>query len=61
MNRSLLRLMVWIQMFTLFFLMVMPSLIRWLGGMWGKILYAVMVIIGIGFALALRYALASLE
>jgi hypothetical protein len=61
MNRSLVRLIVWIQIFTLFFLMMMPSLIRWLGGMWGKILYALMVIIGIGFALALRYALESLE
>ena len=61
MNRPLMRLIVWTHIFALFFLMMMPSLIRWLGWMWGKILYALMVVIGIGFALALRYALESLE
>ncbi len=61
MNKTVLRLLVATQIFSLFFLMILPYLIRVLSGLWGKTLYGLLVITGVGLALALRYAFISLD
>ena len=61
MNKTTLRLLVLSQVFTLFFLILMPVLIRLLNEMWGRVLYALLSLAAIGIALAWRYTLKSLE
>ncbi len=61
MNRSVTRLLMIVQMFCLFVLMVMPLLIRILGSFWGKLLYAAVALLCVGFSMALRYALSDLK
>ena len=61
MNKSALRLLILAQVFCLFFLMLMPTLVRVLNEMWGKVLYGTLVVGAILFALALRYAFGKLE
>ncbi len=61
MNKTVGRLLVLSQVFTLFFLIFMPVLIRLLNEMWGRVLYTLLALAAIGIALALRYALNSLE
>lgn len=60
-NKDALRLIIFTQIFTLFFLLFMPTLIRLLGDPWGKMLYTVLVMAAIGFALALRHAFTRLD
>jgi len=60
-HKTALRLLIVTQVFALFFLMLMPAVIRWLGDPLGKALYGLLVAVSIGLALALRYALASLD
>ena len=59
-SKNIFRLLILSQIFALFFLMLMPTLIKLLNDFWGKLLYTLMVLGSIGFALALRYALRSL-
>jgi len=61
MNKTVLRLLILVQLFTLFVLMLMPAMVRLLSDLWGKALYALLVIVAICLALALRYALINLE
>jgi hypothetical protein len=61
MNKTTLRLLILSQVFTLFALILMPVLIRVLNETWGRVLYTLLALAAIGFALALRYALNSLE
>jgi hypothetical protein len=60
-HKTTLRLLIVSQVFTLFALLLMPTLVRILDGISGKIVYALLVLISVGLALALRYALASLD
>ena len=59
MNRTIMRLVIVTEIFTLFCLMLMPAVIHMLSDLWGKALYALLVITSIGLAIALRYALAG--
>ena len=61
MNKTVARLLILSQVFTLFFLIFMPVLIRLLNEMWGRVLYTLLALAAIGMALALRYALNGLE
>lgn len=61
MNKTVLRTLIVSQVFTLFFLILMPVLIQLLNDAWGRVLYALLALISIGLALALRYTLNSLE
>ena len=60
-HKTLLRLLILAQVFTLFFLIFMPVLIRLLNEMWGRVLYTLLALAAIGLSLALRYALNGLE
>lgn len=60
-NKTALRVLILAQVFSLFFLILMPVLIRLLNETWGRILYTFLSLAGIGLALALRYALNGLE
>jgi hypothetical protein len=60
-QKAVLRLLILSQIFCLFFLLFMPTLIKILNELWGKVLYTILVIASIGLALALRYALSGLE
>jgi len=57
MNRSILRLVIAAQLFTLTVLLLMPLIVHALGTLLGKIAYAVVVLISVALAIALRYAL----
>jgi hypothetical protein len=61
MNKTTIRLLILSQVFTLFFLIFMPVLIRLLNDMWGRVLYTLLALGAIGMALALRYALNGLD
>jgi hypothetical protein len=61
MNKTILRTIIITQVFTLFSLIFMPVLIQLLSEAWGRVLYALLALVSIGLALALRYALNSLE
>ena len=61
MNKNIVRLLVLSQVFTLFFLIFMPVLIRLLNETWGRVLYTLLSLTAIGLALGLRYALNGLE
>jgi hypothetical protein len=61
MNKTVLRTLIIAQVFTLFFLIFMPVLIQVLNDAWGRVVYALLSLVCIGLALALRYALNSLE
>ncbi len=61
MNKTVIRTLILSQVYTLFFLILMPVLIQLLNDAWGRVLYALLAFISIGLALALRYALNSLE
>jgi hypothetical protein len=56
-----LRVLIVTQMFLLFAFLFLPTLLRFLNEPLGKVLYAVLVVICIGLALALRRALEALE
>jgi len=56
-NKAALRLLILSQVFSLFFLIFMPVLIRLLNEMWGRVLYTLLALVSIGLSLALRYAL----
>ena len=60
-HKSTLKLLIVAQVFSLAFLLLMPTLIRLLHEFWGKFLYAALVVGGIGLAIALRYALNTLD
>ncbi len=60
-HKSTLKLLIVSQVFCLAFLLLMPTLVRLLYGFWGKFLYAVLVVGGIGLAIALRYALNTVD
>ena len=60
-NRTPLRVLILAQVFSLFFLILMPVLIRVLSETWGRVLYTLLSLAAIGLALALRYALNGLE
>jgi uncharacterized membrane protein len=55
------RLLILCQVFTLFFLIFLPILTHMLSERGGKVLYALLAIVAIGLALALRQALDALE
>ncbi|OGR91830.1 MAG: hypothetical protein A2992_09050 [Elusimicrobia bacterium RIFCSPLOWO2_01_FULL_59_12] len=61
MNKTALRTLIVSQVFSLFFLIFMPVLVRLLNEAWGRVLYAFLALAAIGLALALRYALNGLE
>ena len=60
-NKTALRVLIVSQVFTLFFLVLMPVLVRLLNDTWGRVMYTLLSLAAIGLALALRYALNSLE
>lgn len=60
-QKTILRLLIVSQVFCLFFLMFMPTLIKILHEFWGKMFYTLLVLVSIGLALALRYAFIGLE
>ena len=60
-NKAVLRLLILAQVFSLFFLIFIPVLIRLLNEMWGRVLYTLLALVAIGLSLALRYALNGLE
>ena len=60
-NKAVLRLLILSQVFSLFFLIFIPVLIRLLNEMWGRVLYTLLALVAIGLSLALRYALNGLE
>jgi hypothetical protein len=60
-NKTALRVLIVAQVFTLFFLIFMPVMVRMLNEMWGRVLYTLLSLVAIGLALALRYALNGLE
>ena len=60
-HKSLLRLLIVTQVFTLFALLLMPTVIRLLDEVSGKALYGLLVAVAVGLAMALRYGLASLD
>jgi hypothetical protein len=60
-NKTTLRVLIISQVFSLFFLIFMPVLVRMLNDMWGRVFYTLLSLVGIGLALALRYALNGLE
>lgn len=60
-HKSPLRLIMVTQVFCLFFLILMPTLVRLLSGTLGKWLYTLMVLGALGLALALRYALDQVD
>lgn len=59
--KTALRLLIVCQVFTLFALLLMPTLVRILDETSGKIAYALLVLISVGLTLALRHVLASLD
>lgn len=61
MNKNALRLLIVSQVFTLFALLFLPTLMRLLNETLGKILYSGLVVACIGLSLALRRALGGLE
>jgi hypothetical protein len=60
-TKTILRLLIFTQVFILFFLIFMPILIRMLSETWGRVLYLLLALVTIGLALALRYALSGVE
>ena len=60
-SKTILRLLVISQMFTLFFLMLLPTLTHFLAEPWGKLIYGICIFCAAGLALALRYTLKTLE
>ena len=56
-TKTVLRLLIVGQVFSLFVVLLMPTLIQLLDQTSGKLLYALLVLISVGFTLALRYAL----
>ena len=60
-HKNTLKLLIVSQVFCPLFLLLMPTLIRLLHDFWGKLLYAILVVAGIGLAIALRYTLDSLD
>ena len=60
-NKAVLRVLIVSQVFTLFFLIFLPILMRALNELWGRVAYVLLSLIAIGLALALRYALVGLE
>jgi hypothetical protein len=60
-HKTILRVLVLAQVFTLFMLILMPVLVKLLNDSWGRVIYTLLSLVGIGLALALRYALNGLE
>jgi len=60
-NKTALRLLVLSQVFTLFFIIFIPVLIRVLSETWGRVLYTLLALVAVGLSLALRYVLNGLE
>lgn len=60
-NKPLLKLLIVTQIFSLLFMLCLPTLLRLLPSLLGKGLYALFVIISVGLVLALRYAWLSLS
>lgn len=60
-TKTALRVLILSQVFTLFFLIFMPVLVKLLNDTWGRILYTLLSLTAVGLALALRYALNGLE
>jgi hypothetical protein len=60
-HKTILRLLIFTQVFTLFFLIFMPILVRLLNETWGRVLYLFLALVTIGLALALRYALNGVD
>jgi hypothetical protein len=60
-NKTALRVLILAQVFTLFFLIFMPVLVRVLNETWGRVVYTLLSLGCIGLALGLRYALKALE
>lgn len=60
-HKTILRLIILTQVFTLFALLLMPTLIRLLDQTAGKVLYFLLVLIAAGLVMALRYALAAID
>ncbi len=59
--KTVLRLLIICQLFTFFFLLFLPTLVRILEDGWGKALYAALACVTVGFGIALRYALNSVQ
>jgi hypothetical protein len=59
--KPLLRLLILTQVFTLFLLLLMPVLVRFLGEVWGKVTYSIVALLCVGLALGLRYANSALD
>jgi hypothetical protein len=60
-HKTAIRWLILAQVFSLFFLIFMPVLIVLLNETWGRVLYTLLALVGIGLALALKYALNGLE
>ena len=60
-HKTVLRVLVLSQVFTLFALILMPVLVKLLSDSWGRVIYTLVSLVAIGLALALRYALNGLE
>jgi hypothetical protein len=60
-HRTALRLLIVAQVFTMFAVLLMPTIMRLLDETIGKVLYALVVLISVGLSLALRYALVALD
>jgi hypothetical protein len=60
-DRSVMKLLIVTQIFTLLFLIFMPTLLRLLSGTLGKTLFAALTILAVGLSIALRHALKQLE
>ncbi len=57
----ILRLIIVVQVFSLLSLVLMPLMIRLLNETAGKVLYSLLLLLSIGFSIALRYAVSRLE